>query len=521
MQVFGYDFKKKDVPAVELNTFNLDKETTSERVIPDYYYRPEGGAITIPYEFAQVPAEELELIRSYREIAMAAEVDEALQEIRNEVFIFDVPQKKAFEIDFFAEAEIKDSIKRVVQNEFDYLYNLIDFDTFGIQWFDDWYVDGKLYLYKIIDEKAPKKGILKVQTIDPLKIRKIRVIPKPDQNGIYDINEVKEFYVYNSFDPRLYPLNQVIQLQYGTNIQGLQIRPDCITYVHSGLFDRNMGRYVGYLRKAIIPYNNLKMMEDAMVIFRVVRAPSRRAFYVDVSGLQKNKAEAYIKELMAKFKNKMVYDSTKGTLSDRRNVQTMIEDYWLPRRDGQKGTEVSTIEGQSNQEIIEELEYLRDKLWRALGVPRGRFGDQPSTFQFGKGIEIQRDEYRFKKFIDTLRSRFVPFMEDLLKTQLILKRVIREDEWQDIKSSINWVYTEDNAFVEYKESEIINNRLTTLASIEPHIGKYYSRDWVFKNVLRMTDEEIAEQKKQIEAEKPDELQRQKDEYDVQNPSADI
>ena len=518
--IFGFQFGQKDIP-VELNTFNIDKEVASEALVPDYYFRPEGGAVSIPYEFAQIPSEELELIKNYREIAMAAEVDEALQEIRNEVFIFDVPQKKAFEVDFFDEYDLSDQIKKIIQEEFDYLYDLIDFDTVGIQWFDDWYVDSKLYLHKIIDQKSPKKGIQKIQIIDPLKIRKIRVIPRPDQNGAFDLNEVREFFVYNSFDPRQYPLNQVIQLQYGTNIQGLQIHKDSITYVNSGLFDRNLGRYVGYLRKAILPYNNLKMMEEAMIIFRVVRAPSRRAFYVDVSGLQKNKAEAYIKDLMSKFKNKMVYDSTKGTLSDRRNVQTMLEDYWLPRRDGQKGTEISTIEGQTNQEIMDEIEYLRDKLWRALGVPRGRFGDQPSTFQFGKGIEIQRDEYRFKKFIDSLRSRFIPFMEDLIKTQLILKKIIREHEWADIRRCINWVYTEDNAFVEYKESEIINNRLTTLASIEPHIGKYYSRDWVFKNVLRMTDEEIAEQKKQIEAEKPDELQRQKDEYDVQNPSADI
>lgn len=517
MKFLGYEFKKVS-PTAELETFDLDKETTSERVLPEFYYSEHGGLTAIPYEFAQTPADELELIRSYREIATAAEVDEALQEIRNEIFIFDVPGKKAFEIDFGEGCELSESIKTKIQDEFDYLYNLIDFDTYGIQWFDDWYVDSKLYLNKIIDSEAPRKGIKKVQLIDPLKIRKVRIIPKPDPDGTYDLAKVREIYVYNSYDPRTYPLNQVIQLQYGQNINGLQIHPDAITYVNSGLFDRNLGRYVGYLKKAIVPYNNLKMMESAMVIFRVVRAPSRRAFYVDVSGLQKNKADQYMKNLMARFKNKMVYDSKTGSLTDRRDIQSMIEDYWLPRRDGQKGTEISTIEGSSSQEIMDEIEYLRDKLWRALGVPRGRFGEQPSTFTFGKGIEIQRDEYRFTKFLGTLRRRFLVFMEDLIRTQLILKRIIEPSEWDDIRRNMTWVFTEDNAFVEYKESEQLNNRLQTLTTVEPYIGKYFSREWVKKNVLHLTDEQIAEEEKKMAKERSDELKRQKEEYDVNNSS---
>lgn len=516
MELFNLKLKNSIDEVGELRTFNLDKETTSERVIPESHYRDHGGIAMVPYEYSQTPAEELELIRSYRELAASAEVDEALQEIRNEIFIFDVPQKKAFELDFYEESDLSEKIKNIIQEEADYLYNLIDFDTYGIQWFDDWLVDGKLYLHKIIDEKKPKMGIRKVSVIDPLKIRKLRVIPVPDRDGTYDTKKVRDLFIYSSFDPRAYPINQMIQIQYGQQITGLQISADAITYVNSGLFDRNLGRYVGYLKKAIVPFNNLKMMEDAMVIFRVVRAPSRRAFYVDVSGLQKNKAEAYMKDLMSKFKNKMVYDTKTGTLSDRRAVMTMMEDYWLPRRDGQKGTEISTIEGQVTQDMLDEVEYFRDKLWRALGVPRGRFGSQENQtpFQFGKGIEIQRDEYRFTKFLATLRSRFIVFFEDLLRTQLLLKKVITPEDWDEIRKSMLWVYTEDNAFAEYKESEILNNRINILTALEPHIGNYYSRNWVRKNVLRQTDEDIKDMAGEMEQDRKETLDHKKEEQDL-------
>jgi hypothetical protein len=491
----------------ELLTFNLDKETTSERVLSDMHFRGAagGGVASVPFELSQTPADELALIGSYRDLAAAAEVDEALQEIRNEILIFDVPEKKAIEIDFKEETEISEGIRKKIAEEYDYLYELIDFDSKGIQWFDDWYVDAKLYLHKIIDKKKPKLGIQKVSVIDPLKIRLVRILPMPNPtDGTYDMTKVREVFIYSAFDPRAYPLGQTIQLNYGVQIQGLQIDKDQITYINSGKFDRNLGQYVGYLKKAIVPYNNLKMMEEAMVIFRIVRAPARRAFYVDVSGLQKNKAEAYMKDLMGKFRSKMVYDTKTGTLADKRSVLSMMEDYWLPRRNGERGTEVQTIEGQQSQDILEEVTYLRDKLWRALGVPRSRFGDQPQTFQFGKGIEIQRDEYRFAKYLQLLRSRFVVFLEDLLRTQLILKNIITASDWDEIKGSLAWQYTEDNAFVEYKEAEILNNRVDVLTRVDPLIGKYYSRETIMKTVLRMTDEDIQNERKRMDKER-DEL----------------
>ncbi|USV40887.1 portal head vertex protein [Xanthomonas phage BUDD] len=499
MQLFGYELWKKAEPKQELTTFNIDRETTSEVVVPESYYNDHAGVMSVPYELLQTPSDEAELIRSYRDLATSAEVDEALQEIRNEVFIFDVPGKKAIELDFVKESKLSASLKKKIAAEFDEVYKITDFDVNGAQWFDDWYVDSKIYLYKMVDYNRLKQGIQKVQFIDPLKIRLVRVMPKPNQDGTYDASKIKQFYLYSNFDPKAHPLNQVIQLQQGTAIQGIQIRPESITYVNSGLFDRNIGRYVGYLKKSIVPYNMLKMMEDAMIIFRVVRAPARRAFYVDVSGLQKNKAEAYIKDLMAKFKNKMVYDSKTGTLSDKRNIMTMLEDYWLPRREG-KSTEVTTIEGQNSQDIMDEIEYLRDKFWRSLGVPRSRFGDQQAPNLFGKGNEITRDEYRFTKFLHTLRSRFVPVLEDILRTNLLLKKIITDADWNDIKRDIVWNYTEDNTFVEAKETELLNNRLNTLNTIDPHVGKYFSKLYVQKNVLRMSDKEIAEEDKQLEKE---------------------
>lgn len=485
----------------KLLTFNLDRDITSEAAVSESFYRDGAGIISIPYDFSTLSNDELQLINNYRELAATSEVDEALQEIRNEIFVFDVPDKKAFDINFNNKTKLATSIQKKIQEEFDYLYNLIDFDSKGTQWFDDWYVDSRLFLHKVIDNNNPRRGIKKVVLIDPLKIRKVRIVPEPNLDGTFDMSRVRDVYIYRAWDHRQHPLQAVVQFQHGTQVQGIQIHPDAITYVNSGNFDRLLNRYVGYLRKAIIPYNNLKMMEEAMLIFRVVRAPQRRAIYIDVSGLQKNRAEEYIKNMMAKFQTKMTYDTKTGTLADRRNIVSMMEDYWLPRRDGGKGTEISTLEGQSSQDVLEEVEYYRDKLWRALNVPRGRFTQETSTFDFGRGTQIQRDEYRFTKFLSLLRSRFLVFMEDLLRTQLILKKIIKPDEWESINSEFTWAFAEDNNFVELKETETLNNRLAVLQTIDPFVGKYFSLQTVKKVVLRQNDQEIEAEKKQIEKEK--------------------
>jgi hypothetical protein len=499
MELFGFELKKVKAQN-PLEAFQIDKED----VAADAMVISDGGMSVFSYDSTSVPTDEIELITTYRSISLSSEVDEALQEIRNEVFIFDVPGKRAFDIDFKDEPTAPSKpIRKKIAEEFIALYNMVDFDNRGMAYFDDWYINSKLYLHKIIDNKQPKMGIQKVVSIDPLRIRRVKFLPKSDNNGVYDMTKIQQWYIYsNSFGKSIAP-GTITAIEYGSDVAGLKIKPDAMCYTDSGLIDRQTGKTVGYLNKVIVPYNNLRMMEDAMLIFRVVRAPQRRVIYIDVAGMQKNKAEQYMKDMMSRFKNKMVYDSKTGQLADRRNVMSMLEDYWLPRRDGGKGTEIDTLDGQSSQDILEEVEYYRDKFWRALNVPRSRFGqDDAPSFPFGKGIEIQRDEYRFRKFLDKIRVRFLLFMKDLLKTQLILKNIITPDDWDAINKSIVWKFTEDNAFVEYKESEILNNRLVTLNQMQPFIGKFFSQEWIKKNVLRQTDKEIEDMDAQMAAEPP-------------------
>lgn len=501
MDIFGYELKKKKSNPLE--TFQIEREDiASDATIISDGGIDQGGMSVYSYDATSVPSDEIELITTYRTISLSSEIDEALQEIRNEVFIFDVPGKRAFDIDFKDEPTApSSSIKKKITEEFKTLYNMVDFDSKGIRYFDDWYIDSKLILHKIIDGKNPTQGIQKVVAIDPLRIRRIKYLPKADANGVYDISKVQEWYIYsNSFAKNILP-GTITAIEYGSEISGLKIRPDAICYSDSGLINRATGKTIGYLNKSIVPYNNMRMMEDAMLIFRVVRAPQRRAIYIDVAGMQKNKAEQYMKDMMSRFKNKMVYDSKTGQLADRRNVMSMLEDYWLPRRDGGKGTEIQSIDGQSSQDIMEEVEYYRDKLWRSLNVPRSRFGqDDAPSFPFGKGIEIQRDEYRFRKFLDKIRARYLMFMKDLLKTQLLLKKIIAPEDWDSINKSIVWTFTEDNAFVEYKESEILNNRLVTLNQIQPYIGKFFSQEWIKRTVLRQSEQEIEDMKTQMDSE---------------------
>jgi len=503
-EAFGFELKKK--PGPEMETFTLGREEIADGLA--IAETASGGVAAISYEASNVPADERELINSYRSMAMSADIDEALQEIRNEIFILDIPGERAFELAFTEEDGAPDeSLQEAVIEEFRHLYEVIDFKNKGMQYFDDWYVDSKLYFHKVVDEDSLKDGIQKVVQVDPLKIRKIRIIPKQDPTtGAIDVSKIKEIYVYGNQFPTTYQAgyNGIMEITYGTHIQGLQISPDAITYCDSGLYDRSLGRYVGYMKKVILPFNNLRMMEDAMLIFRVVRAPMRRAIYIDVSGLQKNKAEEYMKSMMNRFKNKMVYDSNTGTLSDRRNIQSMMEDYWLPRREG-KGTEITNLEGQDSTGILDEVNYYRQRLYRALNVPYSRFSDQPQTFVFGKGTEIQRDEYRFKKYLDRLRQNFMRIWDDMLRTQLVLKKIITDEEWDDLRRYMFWNYSEDNAFVEFKESELINNRVQILSEVDPFVGKYFSKEWVRRKILKQDDDEFEQENDKMKVEHKDQL----------------
>jgi hypothetical protein len=267
------------------------------------------------------------------------------------------------------------------------------------------------------------------------------------------------------------------------------INKDAIAYSDSGIYDFNTGAALSYLWKTIVPYNNMRMMEEALLVYRVVRSPERRAFYISVGNLSKPKAEQYIKELMAKFKNKLVYDARTGTIVDRKNVMSMVEDYWLPRRDDGKGTEIQTLPGATNLGTIDDVDLFRKKFLESSNIPIGRFKDETATFVFGRSTETSRDEFRFKKFLDRLRNRFTLVLEDILKTQLILKNIIVDTDWEDVKKSMYWVFAEDNNFVQWKEAEVLNSRLESVASIDPFVGKYFTRMWVMKNVMRMGDDE--------------------------------
>lgn len=482
--------KKKDA---ELNTFTIEKEPSTE-ITEDNI----GGVNAYYYDFAVIPKTEEELIKTYREMSISPQIDIALTEIKNEVFIFDVPGKKALEISFNENTKISESLRTKIQKEFDNIYNILDFYNKGSDLFMNWYIDGRLYLHKIIDKNAIKEGIKKVAYIDSLRIKKIRKIPKPDTNGIYDINKIEDYYI---FTPDLEEQKYIGK--------ALEINKDAITYIDSGLSDKKENMIISYLHKAIIPYNNLKLMEESLLIYRVARSTERRVIYVGVGSLQKNKAEAYIQSLMNRFRNKLVYDTKTGSILDRKNVMSMLEDYWLPRQNGGKETEIQTLPGGDQLGIITDVDYFKKNLYNSLNVPTNRFlSDQNVPFIFGKSVEISREEYRFKKFIDRIRQKFIFIFEDLLKTQLLLKNIIVEKDWDDIRNDFYWVFTEDNAFVEYKEAEIINSRIMALGSIDPFTDKYLTRKWVQKNILKFTDEEIETINKEREEEEKERIEKQ-------------
>jgi hypothetical protein len=478
MNIFGFSITKNKKKA-KLDTFQVEPDASAEVLSAG-----SAGVVLYNYDLVTVPENEAELIRTYRRISLSPDIDLALTEIKNEIFIFDVTGRRAIDIGFVSDSKLSEALQKKIIEEFVNVYDILDFSNNGLALFMDWYIDGRLFLHKVIDSANPKEGIKKIISIDPLKIKKVREIPKPDEKGIYNIADITEYYVYVDSPSGI---NKATQAEIN---RGLKIQPDAITYSDSGIYDKNSNCVLGYLHKAIVPFNNLRLMEDSLIIYRVSRAPERRVIYVDVGNLPKNKAEQYIHDLMNRFKNKLVYDSKTGSVADRKNVLSMIEDYWLPRREGGRGTEISTLPGGDNLGIVDDVNYFKKKLYQSLNVPISRFLDDAPTFVFGKGVEINRDEYRFKKFIDRLRQRFMVIFEDLLKTQLLLKKIITEQDWEDIRREIQWIYAEDNNFVEYKESEILNNRINTLTQIDPFVGKYFTREWVMKNVLRMSDTEI-------------------------------
>ena len=430
---------------------------------------------------------EMDLVRRYRDISQQPECDSAIEDIVNEGIVANEKDAAvAIELDRLMMPE---KIKTRIREEFDTVLQLLDFDTKGHDIFRRWYVDGRIFYHKVIDKNNPKKGIQELRYIDPKKIKKVKQVKKNLKKGsqIELIKNVQEYYMYNDKG-----------LASGTS-QGIKIAPDSITYVPSGLIDQNKGHVLSYLHKAIKPVNQLRMIEDSLVIYRVSRAPERRIFYIDVGNLPKIKAEQYLKDVMSRYRNKLTYDASTGEIRDDRNHMSMLEDFWLPRREGGRGTEITTLAGGSNLGEIDDITYFKQKLFRSLNVPISRL-EAESGFSLGRSTEITRDELKFTKFVQRLRKKFTPVFTDILKTQLILKGVITLEDWKKISQHIQYDFLQDGHFAELKAAELMRDRIDMLGSIESYIGTFYSKNWVQKNVLNLTDHEIENMQKEIDLE---------------------
>ena len=431
---------------------------------------------------------DLDLIHRYRDIAQQSECDTAIEDIINEGI---VANERDISVQIVLDnIPYSSKIKKTITDEFDEVLRLLKFDEKGHDLFRRWYVDGRIYFHKIIDQKTPRRGITELRYIDATKIKKVRKVEKEKdlKTGVDKIKKVNEFFLYNEKG-----LGST-----GAN-QGVQIHPDAITYVPSGVIDGNSGRVLSYLHKAIKPVNQLRMVEDSLVIYRISRAPERRIFYIDVGNLPKVKAEQYLKDVMNRYRNKLVYDASTGEIRDDRNHMSMLEDFWLPRREGGRGTEITTLPGGQNLGEIDDIVYFQRKLFRSLNVPISRL-EAESQFTLGRSTEITRDELKFTKFVQRIRKKFVPLFTDILKTQLLLKGVISPDDWPNIQEHIQYDFLADGHFSELKEAELLNDRINTLNQIEAYVGTFFSKQWVQRNVLRLTDIEIEEMQKQINKE---------------------
>jgi hypothetical protein len=441
---------------------------------------------------------EFELIKRYREMALHPEVDSAIEDIVNEAIVSD-SNDSPVEIEL-SNLNASDGIKKKIRQEFEHILSLLDFDRKCHEIYRNWYIDGRIYYHKIIDLKNPHEGIKELRYIDASKIRFIRqnknkknerippVSSRQNDNPMdYDFPEIEEYFIYNPNSQ--YPTGSANST--GSS-QGIKISRDAITYCTSGLVDRNKGNTLSYLHKAIKSLNQLRMIEDSLVIYRLSRAPERRIFYIDVGNLPKVKAEQYLRDVMMRYRNKLVYDASTGEIRDDKKFMSMLEDFWLPRREGGRGTEITTLPGGQNLGEITDIEYFKKKLFRSLNVPPSRM-DGEGGFNLGRSSEILRDELKFTKFVGRLRKRFSNMFNDMLKTQLILKNIITPEDWEKMSQHIQYDFLYDNHFSELKEAELLNERLNMVSIAEPYVGKYFSQDYLRRKILRQSDVEIIEQ----------------------------
>jgi hypothetical protein len=447
---------------------------------------------------------EFDLLKRYREMALHPECDSAIEDIVNEAIVSDTNDSPV-QIDL-DNLNASDGIKKKIREEFKYILELLDFDKKSHEIYRNWYVDGKIFYHKVIDLKNPQEGIQELRYIDPMKMKYVKQQKKIEKDRYritnintdnpmdYEFPEIEEYFIYN---PKLTHVAGNSSGFGGSN--GIKMTKDSVTYCTSGLVDRNKGNTLSYLHKAIKSLNQLRMIEDSLVIYRLSRAPERRIFYIDVGNLPKVKAEQYLRDVMMRYRNKLVYDATTGEVRDDKKFMSMLEDFWLPRREGGRGTEITTLPGGQNLGEITDIEYFKKKLFRSLNVPPSRM-DGEGGFNLGRSSEILRDEVKFSKFVSRLRKRFSYVFSDMLRTQLILKNIITPEDWRMMDEHIQYDFLYDNHFAELKDAELLNERLNMVQVAEPYIGKYFSQDYVRRKILRQTDEEIIDQDKMISKE---------------------
>lgn len=494
IDLFGFQFGKKKGEKIE-----GEKSSVQAFSVPEVYDGTvtveAGGFFGTVLDYATTMRDESASIIQYRNMSVYPELDNAIDEIVNAAIVPGTDHQPV-KLDL-SKCPVSENIKTKIYKEFDAIMHLLDFNNRSYEVFRRWYIDSKIYYNLVIDKDLPNEGIKEIIPMDPLKIKKVRKVKKEMDKGINGtpvqlVKEVEEFYVYTNTEKESFIT---------TGPQGLHLSADSVVYVPSGLVDLNSKRVLGYLHKAIRPLNMLRQMEDALLVYRIARAPERRVFYVDVGQLPKQKAEQYMRDMMSRFRTRLIYNQDTGEIRDERKFMSVLEDYWLPRREGSRGTEITTLPGAQSLSQIEDAEYFKKKLYGSLNVPLSRLTPESNGFNMGRSTEITREEIKFYKFIDRLRFQFSRLFMDILRVQLLLKGVMTDDDWRHLKTDMKFVFNTDNYFWDLKEAEIMAERLKMLSFIEPYIGKYFSTDYVKTKVLKYLPEELQEMEKQMAADR--------------------
>jgi len=491
IDLFGFSIGRKSLKTEEDKRNELKSFVRPEQEDGSTIIDSGAGYFGTYVDFNQEVKSEIEFINRYREMALHPEVESAVEDIVNESIVYD-REKKSIELSL-GKVDLSDSIKDKIHEEFDYLYHLLNFSDKSFEVFRRWFIDGKLYYHMVVDSKSPKKGILDIRYVEPTLIKKVVELEKGIENNkskgaqeqIEIIKKSEEYFIYKEKPEQS---------------TGIRIATEAVCYVTSGLYDASNRKVISYLHKAIKPLNQLRMIEDAVVIYRISRAPERRIFYIDVGKLPKTKAEQYVRSIMNKYRNKLVYDASTGAIRDDKRHMNMLEDFWLPRQEGGRGTEIQTLDGGQNLGEMDDVLYFQKKLYQALNVPRTRL-ESGEQFSMGRASEITRDEVKFMKYIDRLRNKFCDVFKIMLKTQCLLKGIITDQDWEEMGGDVGFDFVKDNHFSELKDYEIISERMNILRDVNDYIGKYYSVGWVRKNILQQSDEEVRELDKEIAKER--------------------